>query len=152
MKKHPPTQLFHPLHYNEGFSYIEVIVVLAIMLILGGIIGLNSLRLIDQARQASAENQIAVFHVALSKYYFDCGRYPTEYQGLAALWEKPQLEPVPEAWNGPYLNKRPDTDPWNNEYYYSEENTFGLPYVIVSYGADGKQGGSDKDADIVSWE
>lgn len=152
MKEHFPTRPYYRPNYDEGFSYIEVIVVLAIMLILSGSIGFNALKLVDKAKHASAENQIAIFQAALSNYYYDCGTYPTEHQSLGALWEKPHLEPVPGSWDGPYLDRKLSTDPWNNEYYYSEKNTFGLPYIIISYGADGKMGGSEKDADIVSWE
>lgn len=39
---------------------------------------------------------------ALVEYERDCGRFPTEQQGLLALREKPVLQPVPEKWNGPY--------------------------------------------------
>ena len=138
--------------HDEGFSYMEILVVLAIMLILGGSIGFNALRLIDRAKHISAENQISIFKVALSNYYYDCNSYPSEEQGLSALWEKPYLEPIPDSWDGPYLDKKPGNDPWSNEYYYSENNTFGLPYIIISYGADGRVGGEDNNADIASWE
>ena len=141
-----------PLRYDEGFSYIEILIVLAIMLILGGSIGFNAVKLIDKARKISAETQISMFRVALSNYYYDCSSYPSEYQGLIALWEKPYIEPIPPSWDGPYLDKTPGADPWGNEYYYSQDNIFGLPYVIISYGADGKPGGENKNADINTWE
>ena len=42
-------------------------------------------------------------------------------------------------------------DPWNNEYKYAAPGQHG-PYDIVSYGADGREGGEGPDKDITSWQ
>jgi general secretion pathway protein G len=72
-------------------------------------------------------------------------------QGLAALWEKPTLEPVSSGWNGPYLYKNIPKDPWGSMYEYVAPGPNNLPYGIRSYGADGREGGENNDADIYSW-
>ena len=106
------------------------------------------------------KNQIEQYSQALQSYFLDCGRFPTSEQGIAALWSKPELYPVPEKWNGPYLNKRPGKDPWGGDFeYISAESSAlpsevceNLPYVLLCYGADKKKGGSGEGEDIVSWE
>jgi len=83
----------------------------------------------------------------------DCGRYPTEEQGLKALVEKPILSPVPKKWNGPYIQTLEiPIDPWSNEYEYMVPGPGGLPFGIRSYGADAIEGGQDNDKDITTWE
>lgn len=138
--------------YQDGFSYIELIIVLAIMLILGGGISISSKGFIHSARRVSARNQIETYRLALSKYHFDCGSYPSKEQGLNALWEKPYLYPIPAAWSGPYLERMPGKDPWGNQFIYRRDNFHNLPFVIICTGADGKEGGDGEDKDIVSWE
>ena len=73
-------------------------------------------------------------------------------QGLKALFEKPILYPIPENWDGPYIDREVQKDPWGNEFEYSDTTTNGLPFSIVSYGADGKSGGEGNNEDICSWK
>ncbi len=68
--------------------------------------------------------------------------------GLKALRVKPEGV---EKWNGPYLKKDLPADPWGNAYVYRAPGRSG-GYEIVSYGADGREGGEGENADITSWE
>lgn len=88
---------------------------------------------------------------ALDAYRLDTGRYPTTEQGLATLWEKPAAEGDAAKWRGPYMKKKVDKDPWGNAYVYRAPGTKG-EYELSSLGADGKEGGTDEDADVNSWE
>jgi general secretion pathway protein G len=137
---------------DHGFTFIETIVTISIILILSAAVGFSALRYIERARVAACKNQIETLRLSLQSYYLDCGVYPSEAQGLGALWEKPLLAPVPPVWNGPYLDRRLPKDPWGNEYHYKNPGDNNLPFTIFSYGADGKEGGGGQDADIVSWE
>jgi len=145
---------------SEGYTFVETLAVLAIGAILACGTTVSASKYISSARQVSARNQIEGFGAALQSYFLDCGRFPTTEQGLEALWEKPVLYPVPENWNGPYLERKPGLDPWKNafEYISSESSVMpaevpkNLPYVLISYGADKEKGGSGNDRDIVSWE
>ncbi len=148
---------------NAGFTFVETLAVLVVMALLASQVGVATNSLIQRAKVSSARNQIEMFKVALQSYYIDCGRFPTGEQGLLALWEKPSLYPLPESWKGPYIEKKIPSDPWGNPYsYFSAEGVAltlsgtsapeGLPYAIVSYGADGLFGGEGKGEDIVSWE
>jgi general secretion pathway protein G len=137
---------------DEAWTFVETIVVIAIIAILAGSVGFLAYRYVDSARVAVAGTQIEGFRMALNAYYLDNGVYPGTAQGLQALWEKPVLAPLPRNWRGPYLEKKVPRDPWGGEYYYEQPGPQGLPYLIVSYGLDGVPGGSGMAADIVSYE
>lgn len=140
------------LKTDAGFSFIETIVAISIILILSAAVGFSAVKYIERARLAACRNQIETFRLSLQSYLLDCGMYPTESQGLLALWEKPILSPVPPLWNGPYIDRQLPKDPWGNEYIYKNPGDKNLPFTILSYGADGKEGGEGQDADIFSWE
>jgi len=144
----------------EAYTFVETISVLAICTVLtaGGTVSAS--KLINLAKRTSAKNQIEQYSAALQCYFLDCGKFPTTEQGIQALWEKPVLYPIPENWNGPYLDSKPGKDPWGTDFEYicaghssmPSEVPKKLPFVLISYGADGKKGGEKNDADIVSWK
>jgi general secretion pathway protein G len=136
---------------QAGFTFIEIMVAMMILLILIGAAGFGYIRYVSRARVVAAKNQIETLSIALNSYFLDAGRYPTSAQGLQALWEKPVLEPVPSDWSGPYLTKAVPKDPWGHEYEYVVPGPSGLPFGIRSFGADGGEGGEGNDKDIVSW-
>jgi general secretion pathway protein G len=129
-----------------------VLIVISIILILTSAVGFMAFRYIEKARQVTARNQIETIGLALDAYAMDCQQYPTSEQGLDALWTRPTVEPIPAAWNGPYLTKRITSDPWGHGYLYALPGPNGLPFGLRSMGADGQEGGSGNDADISSWE
>ena len=145
---------------SDGFTFVETLAVLAIGTVItaGSVVSAN--RLISRAKKTSAKSQISQFSSALQCYFLDCGRFPTTEQGLQALWEKPDFYPVPDNWSGPYLDKIPGKDPWGFEFCYksaesgrlSYEVPENLPYILISFGADGREGGEGENCDIVSWE
>lgn len=145
---------------SQGFTFVETLAVLAISAVLtaGGTVSVA--KIIATARKTAARNQIEQYSSALQTYFLDCGRFPTTQQGLWALWEKPVFYPIPEKWDGPYLERKPGVDPWgtNIEYISAEGSVMpsevpaGLPYVLICYGADKQKGGSGSGMDIVSWE
>lgn len=139
-------------HGEDGWTFMETLIVIAVVMVMTAGVGFMAVSSLEKARVASARSQIDSFAVALEAYYIDCGRYPTEEQGLNALRKKPDIEPVPDGWGGPYIHKDAPKDPWGNEYEYMVPGNDGDPYAIRSFGADGKSGGEGKDADIASWE
>ena len=136
----------------DGFSYVETVVCIAVMLLLTVAVGVASVKMIDRARFAKCLKEMETFRLALEEYYSECGAFPTKEQGLEALWKKPVLYPVPSRWNGPYLDSEVPDDPWGNSYVYRVPGSNNLPYEIISYGADGKSGGEGKEVDIYSWK
>ena len=135
-----------------GWTFIESIIVIAIVIILTGSAGIAGIRYVDRARVSATMSEISSLGLALDSYYLDNGAYPTQEQGLEALWSAPSLPPVPEAWAGPYVSKDDFTDSWDRDYLYAVPGPEGLPYSIRSLGADDQEGGEGKDADILSWE
>lgn len=136
---------------QAGFTFIEIMVAMMILLILIGTAGFGYIRYVSRARVVAARNQIEILSIALNSYYLDAGRYPSESQGLEALWEKPVLDPVPAQWSGPYLTKAVPEDPWGQPYEYEVPGPNGLPFALRSLGSDGAEGGEGNDRDIVSW-
>lgn len=135
---------------EEGFSLLELMVVVVIMSILALVIVPRVIDRPDQARVARAQSDIAILENALQLYKLDNLRYPTTEQGLAALVEQPQQAPIAENWatNG-YIDRLPD-DPWGNPYQYLAPGVRG-EIDVFSYGADGTQGGDGLDGDIGNW-
>ena len=145
---------------QPAFTFVETLAVLAITAALTAGCTISVAKLISSAKKTAAKNQIEQFSAALQTYFLDCGCFPTTEQGLAALWEKPILYPIPENWDGPYVERKPGKDPWGTDFeYLSAESSVmpaevpaNLPYVLICYGADKEKGGKANGADIVSWE
>jgi general secretion pathway protein G len=140
------------LKSDKGFTFIETIVTITIILILSAAVGFSAIKYVEKAKIAACRNQIETFRLALQSYFLDCGHYPTEIQSLGALWERPTLSPVPSSWNGPYVDRQIPKDPWGNDFVYKNPGEKNLPFTITSYGADGKAGGEDANAEIHSWD
>lgn len=135
----------------HGFTLIEILLVVLIIGVIAAMVVPNLAGRGEQARKSIARADIDTnLDSALGMYEIDNGRYPTTEQGLTALLQKPNLEPVPGNWNGPYLKKKVlPKDPWGNEYVYrypGDHNTDG--YDLSSMGQDGAQSADD----IVNWQ
>ncbi len=137
---------------EEGWSYMETLIVIAISLLLTATVGFMAVGSLEKARVSAAKTQIESLCTALEAYYIDCGCYPTAEQGLAALRKKSDISPDCENWSGPYIYKDVPKDPWGNDYEYLVPSPDDNPYGIRSFGADGAEGGEKKNADITSWE
>lgn len=138
---------------HNGFTLIEILVVIVVIGLLAALVAPNVFRHIDDAKTASARSQIEMFVAALDTYRLDNGQYPASSQGLEALRREPLSEPRPRAWRGPYLRREIPLDPWGNAFVYrspGEANPWS--FDLLSYGADGQAGGTGDDADITSWQ
>jgi general secretion pathway protein G len=133
-----------------GFTLIELMVVIAILGILAALVAPNILGRKDEAMRVAAMTDIRNIEQALKMFYIDNGFYPSTEQGLQALLEQPAIGRIPTKWKGPYLEKEPK-DPWGNRYAYFSPGLQRKEFDIVSFGADGQEGGEGRDADIQSW-
>ncbi|MDR3484784.1 MAG: type II secretion system major pseudopilin GspG [Bradyrhizobium sp.] len=130
---------------EQGFTLVEMLVVITIIGLIMGLIGPRVLNYLSESKVKAAKIQLQSFGGALDLFYLDAGRFPSTAEGLTAL-----VRPTPgvAAWNGPYLKGgNIPNDPWKNGYVYRSPGEHG-PYDIVSYGADGQEGGSGVAADI----
>lgn len=135
-----------------GFSLIEIMIVIVILGMLAAVLVPRIMDRPDEARVTKAQMDIRVLEAAVRYYKLDNTRYPTTEQGLEALVAEPTAPPPPKNWRqGGYLEaSEAPKDPWGNDYVYrspGEEHDF----IIISYGADGEEGGEGFDADITNW-
>jgi general secretion pathway protein G len=140
------------VRYEDGFTLIEVLVVIAVISVLAALVAPNVFGHLGTAKDAAARSQIEMLSAALDAYRMDNGKYPTSDQGLGALVEAPSNGIRPSNWRGPYLRKGVPSDPWQNPYIYrapGEQSRSG--FDLLSYGSDGKPGGTGDAADITSW-
>lgn len=129
---------------DEGFTLVELLVVMSIIVLMGGIVGPQVLRYLGSARSEATMTQIHNIESALELFLIDNLRYPTTEEGLAVLSE-PTGE-LASRWNGPYLQKAGAlNDPWGAPYLYSFEDGAAR---ITSLGRDGRPGGSGEDRDL----
>jgi len=135
---------------TEGYTLIEMLVVLTIISLIVGLVGPRVLNYLSQSRVKTAKLQIENLGSALDLFYMDTGRYPTTSEGLGALVQRPSDA---EVWNGPYIKgSRVPLDPWGNNYQYHSPVNHLPPYEIISLGSDGHEGGSGTAADISNVE
>jgi general secretion pathway protein G len=133
---------------DRGFTLIEMLIVMVILGLLAALVGPRMFGKVGKSRQKAAKAQISLFETALDTYRLDTSRYPTTDQGLQALRVKPSGV---ERWDGPYLPKDVPPDPWGHPYQYRSPGEHG-DYDIISLGADGAEGGTGEDEDVVSWK
>jgi general secretion pathway protein G len=134
---------------ENGFTLLELLVVLGIIALLAGIVGPQVMKHMGTSKTKAARVQVEDLAASLDMYKLDVGKYPTSEQGLTALVEKPGDT---KRWNGPYLRKtKVPQDPWIQDYHYASPGEHGR-FDLYSYGADEKEGGEGEDQDINSWE
>ena len=129
---------------EEGYTLIEILVVLSIIALVMGLVGPRVLSYLSDSKVKAAKIQISNLTAALDLYYLDIGTYPNASEGLQALVQKPAGA---SNWNGPYLKSSLPNDPWGKPYLYRVPGEHGA-YTILSLGADGREGGNGTDADI----
>ncbi|MEY4768186.1 MAG: hypothetical protein RL637_825 [Pseudomonadota bacterium] len=121
---------------QQGFTLIEIMIVVVILGILGAVIVPQLMDNPDKARVVKAKQDIMALESALDLYKLEKFIYPTTEQGLEALQPK-------------YI-KVISKDPWDKPYYYLNPGEHGT-IDIYTFGADGKKGGEGMDADIGNW-
>ena len=127
---------------RKGFTLMEVLLVLVILVILGSLVGVAINRTRKSAFKNIARTQVEMLEDAVSQYQLNVRRCPTTEQGLQALITAPSDLPNPERWEGPYLDD--DTiplDPWDSEYRYEDVDADN--FRIWSVGPDGANNTED---------
>lgn len=138
---------------QDGFTLIELMVVVVILGILAALITPRIMDRPEEARRTKAEVQMRAIEQALKLYRLDNGRYPSTEQGLQALVTPPATGPSTRKWRqGGYLERgRVPKDPWGGDYVYLSPGLHD-DFDLISYGADNQPGGEGRDADVNSWE
>jgi general secretion pathway protein G len=132
--------LYINMRSKRGFTMIELLIVIVILGLLASLVAPKFFTQLGTAERGVAQAQMNAFETALDTYRLDMGRYPEKLEELRTS--------EVARWNGPYLPKAIPKDPWGNDYVYERLSSGDVPYKLMSYGADGQEGGTDADADI----
>lgn len=146
-QKYPfmPFHLYARPAVRKGFTLLELLVVMAIIGLLASYVGPKYFSQLGQSEHKVAQAQVDAFSKALDSFRLDVGRYPSAAEGLASLVKRPAGL---ARWNGPYLAKAVPLDPWGRPYIYRSPGTQGREVDVISYGNDGRAGGTELAADI----
>jgi general secretion pathway protein G len=131
---------------KAGYSLLEILIVLTIIALIAALVGPRLFAQLDRSKQTTARVQVRALETALDTMRVDINRYPTREEGLGLLM---QADPrTVTGWAGPYLGGALPADPWRRAYVYEPPKAEGEPPTVLSYGADGKPGGSGNSADV----
>ncbi len=135
--------------HKRGFTLVELMAVLLILALIGGFAGKNIMNAVKRAKVTTTKSRLKELHQSVNMFKLDTGYYPTEEVGLVELIEQPMEL---DGWaQGGYLESTDvPLDGWKNEFVYQLEPESGKPFVIISYGADGQEGGEDDNLDLYS--
>jgi len=135
--------------FNAGFTMVELMAVIVIIGLLAGVVAINVIGKIDKARVTSTKANLKILHSAVNNFKMDTGQYPSEEAGLNELVQQPMDV---TGWDSSGYLETTDIpkDAWGNEFVYQRYTETGKPFVIISYGADGEEGGEEYDADLYS--
>lgn len=128
--------------HKSGFTLVELMVVIVIIGLLAGAVTMGVRSYLVAGKQGVARMEIAKICQALDTYYAAYDRYPDSNEGLEAL-----VQPSQKFAEG-LLNKLP-RDPWGQPYQFNSPGR-NAPYEVICYGADGREGGTGADEDIIS--
>lgn len=139
----------------RGFTLIEVMIVIAIVLALSAIVGVAVLGRREQADVSLTQTKLNNIKSALKFFKVDFGRYPSEEEGLTVLWDKEKLDPdadVNKYSKDGYMEDATPNDQWGNPWGYRFPSTREdeTQYDLWSYGPNGEDEDGDGD-DITSW-
>ena len=129
----------------RGFTLVELLLVLIIRALIGGLVLPNIIGRAEGAKVKAASSQIDRLAMAVETYYMDTNTFPE------ALDQLVDNNGGVAGWNGPYVKKSILKDPWNRDYVYQYPGEKGQ-FDITSLGADGQPGGEETNADIDNWD
>ncbi len=127
---------------QAGMTLIEIVIVIVLI---GGILAVVGTQVINNSNRAKhnlTKVQVEKLGAAIESYNSDVGEYPRTLEDLTN-------DPEINGWLGPYADKRDISDQWKQPLQYRVPGEDG-PFELISYGKDGKPGGTSFDADIVT--
>ena len=121
---------------RSGFSLIEIMIAIAIMVILAAVAMPAFLNYLEQGRESTTKSNLAVINGAIKSYYLQIGKYPTKLNDLV---EKPKDEEAASKWRHPFIENEIPVDGWGNKFQYKmTPEGAAHPYELYSFGSKGK--------------
>ena len=137
------------IFFRAGFTMVELMAVLIILGLLATVLVRNFMGQTDKARVVTTKANLKILHASVNQFKMDTGRYPTEEEGVEVLIEP--LEEIDNYEPGGYLESTElPKDGWGNDFIFELYPESGKPFVIMSFGADGEEGGEGYDTDLYS--
>ncbi len=130
------------LQSSEGFTLIELMIVITIIALMAGFAVTKYSGIVDNAKVTTVKNNFGIFEMALDRYYLSNGSYPSTEEGLQKLLDEGLIKKKAGAL----------LDPWKNPYQYRYPGEESQDPEIFSFGSDGREGGEGNAADIKNWE
>ncbi|MDH4239039.1 MAG: type II secretion system major pseudopilin GspG [Phycisphaerae bacterium] len=132
---------------DKAFTLVELLVVIVLLALIASVYVPKMFKGMGAQKAKMAKTKMANIESAILQFQLDCGRFPDDSLGLDELRTSPaDLE---EKWKGPYLKQSQLLDPWEYPYIYVEEGQINPgSFDLISYGADGEEGGEGDNADI----
>jgi general secretion pathway protein G len=132
----------------NGFTLVELLVVLIILGLVASIAGPNVMKYLGSSKAKTAKLQLKEIESSVELFFLDTGKYPPNDPGLKVLVSN---ETSIAGWGGPYFKSgQVPLDPWGNDYVYVFPGEHS-PFDLLSLGADNQPGGEGDNADITNW-
>jgi general secretion pathway protein G len=127
--------------YQTGFTLIEILIVVGIIAIIGGIVANRIFGGQDRAKWQLAKSQVQTLAAKIESYELDNGGPPSQLQDMVS---QPSGA---DSWLGPYAKEAELKDPWGKPFEYRVPGQ-NAKFDLISYGADGRAGGDSWNRDI----
>ena len=132
---------------RKAFTIIELVAVAMIISLLAVFMVPRVFKGFGQAKHNIARGKMGIVEGALARFHYDCGRFPSDAEGLESLLSPPP--DLDERWAGPYCRQSDLEDPWGQLFMYVADGIVNPgEFDLISYGADGVEGGDGENADI----
>lgn len=129
---------------ERGLTLVEIMIVIAIIGLIGSIVGFNLFKALGKAKTDTARTEIKQLRSMVTTYWSNTSEYPN---GLEDLVSNPGVD----GWAGPYIDggMKALKDPWKVQYIYEASNG-SPPFRIGSLGGDKGAGGVGENTDVWS--
>ena len=131
---------------RRGFTFLEIMIVVAIIGILASLVGVKLVGQMDRAKRRLTRIQMSSIKEAMGHYDANVGGFPSTEEGLEALVKRP-AGVSEDVWEQ-CMEEMP-VDAWKRPFVYRCPGEHEKPYDLISKGKDGVEGTED---DITNFE
>ncbi len=125
---------------KPGFSFIEVMIVIAIIALFATLVGPRLMGLLGKGRKTATQSTLNVVSGGIMQFKADTGQYPAQLEDLVRRPENST------GWDGPYVGSEKDANPqvpkdgWGQDLRYELLQRGNIPpYKLWSMGDPDKE-------------